>query len=57
MFAGSFEIEDNLSDDENLQLNELLREYQHVFALDSFELSSTDLVKHQIDTGDTKPIH
>jgi len=57
VFAGSFEIEDNLSDDENLQLNELLREYQHVFALDSFELSSTDLVKHHIDTGDTKPIH
>jgi len=40
-----------------LQLNELLREYQHVFALDSSELGSTDLEKHQIDTGDTKPIH
>jgi len=53
----ALKLRKDLSDDESLQLNELFREYQHVFALDSSELGSTNLVKHQIDTGDTKPIN
>ena len=46
-----------LSVSDCLKLKDLLTEYQHVFALDNPELSSTDLVEHRIDTGDSKPIH
>ena len=39
----------NLADEEADQLNDLLVEYAHVFALDSSELGMTDLVAHTID--------
>ena len=37
-------------------LKELVREYSDIFALDSMELGTTDLVTHSIDTGDSHPI-
>ena len=38
------------------RLRTLVREYRDVFALKNNELGCTDIVQHQIDTGDTPPI-
>ena len=48
--------ESNLTVDEAGLLKELVREYSDIFALDSTELGTTDLVTHSIDTGDSHPI-
>ena len=48
--------ESNLTADEAGLLKELIREYSDIFALDSTELGTTDLVTHSIDTGDSHPI-
>ena len=34
----------------------LLEEYSDVFAMDASELGHSDVVKHTIDTGDSRPI-
>ena len=39
------------------QLKDLLLESPDLFALDPSELGSTDVVRHTIDTGNSKPIH
>ena len=49
--------ESNLMADEAGLLRELVREHSDIFALDSMELGTTDLVTHSIDTGDSHPIH
>ena len=49
--------ESNLMADEVALLRELVIEYSDIFALDSMELGTTDLVTHSIDTGDSRPIH
>ena len=43
-------------DMEREQLRSLLGAYSEVFALDSSELGSTELVTHTIDTGDHPPV-
>ena len=47
----------SLTAEQHIQLETFLRENEDVFALDSSELGSTDLVKHTINTGDHPPIH
>ena len=42
--------------DETALLRELVEEYSDIFALDSTELGTTELVTHSIDTGDSHPI-
>ena len=42
--------------DETALLRELVEEYSDIFALDSMELGTTELVTHSIDTGDSHPI-
>ena len=42
--------------EEREQLRNLVIEFADICALDQSELSSTDLVTHVIDTGDTAPI-
>ena len=49
-------MEESLSSREREQLQNLVLESADIFALDQSELSSTDLVTHVIDTGDTVPI-
>ena len=39
------------------QLEELIKANADIFALDSSELGSTDLVTHDILTGDHPPVH
>ena len=46
-----------LKEEQHQQLEALLREYADVFALDSSELGSTDVVTHTINTADHPPIH
>ena len=46
-----------LKEEQHQQLEALLREYADVFALDSSELGSTDVVTHTINTVDHPPIH
>ena len=48
--------ESNLMVDETALLRELVEEYSDIFALDSTELGTTELVTHTIDTGDSHPI-
>jgi hypothetical protein len=48
--------ETNLTPEQQKQIYELVVEYRDVFALHSLELGSTEVVKHVIDTGDSKPI-
>ena len=48
--------EANLTPGQQRAIDELVEEYQDVFALDPRELGSTDLAMHVIDTGDSKPI-
>ena len=46
----------DLDPNENLQLESLVEEFSDLFAMSTFELGCTSLVKHQINTGDHKPI-
>ena len=52
----SVHIDENLSPQEVKQLNDLIIEFSDIFAADQSELSSTDVVTHVIDTGDSSPI-
>ena len=52
----TIQIEESLSKREQEQLQNLVLEFADIFALDESELSSTDLVTHVIDTGDTVPV-
>ncbi|KAK3726560.1 hypothetical protein QZH41_001964 [Actinostola sp. cb2023] len=45
-----------LDDQQRSKLTALLREYQDVFASSSSDFGRTDLEKHRINTGDTRPI-
>ena len=48
--------DDNLSREEEAKLNELLVANAGVFALDSSELGTTDVVTHAVNTGDHPPV-
>jgi predicted aspartyl protease len=41
---------------ERQELRDLLYEYKDIFSTSEFDLGKTDIVKHQIDTGDSRPI-
>ena len=45
-----------LSEEQRVQLTELITNYSDVFALANSELGCTDIVCHSIDTGDSRPI-
>ena len=47
---------DHLSPSEQSQLKELILSYADVFALDTTELGTTEVVQHIIDTGGSPPI-
>uniref|UniRef100_A0AAV2K0D1 Uncharacterized protein n=1 Tax=Knipowitschia caucasica TaxID=637954 RepID=A0AAV2K0D1_KNICA len=47
---------DGLTDDEQRQLNELLRRWSHVFSIHEEDYGRTGAVKHRIPTGDSNPI-
>ena len=47
---------DTLQPEESKQLKELVLEYSDLFALSASQLSTTDLVHHVIDTGDSQPV-
>jgi hypothetical protein len=47
----------NLSDAESRELEELLTEYRHIFAMKSDNYGQTIRVYHRIDTGDTQWTH
>ena len=47
---------EELSEEEHTRIVEFLCSNSDVFALDESELGCTDLVKHEIDTGDNPPI-
>ena len=53
---GVLRLGQSLSGEEKSRLRDLLLEFDDVFALDSTELGSTDVVQHRIDTGDQLPI-
>ena len=48
--------ESKLKAEELAELKSLLGEFTDVFAFDNSELGCTDIVRHTIDTGDSKPI-
>ena len=47
---------DHLTPEDRSRLESLIGDYSDVFALDSSELGTTDVVKHTIDTGGHPPI-
>ena len=47
---------ENVPEEDRAQIRELLVKYQDVFSRDDKDLGRTSLVKHHIETGDTKPI-
>ena len=49
-------LEPQLNDAERTAMQDLFIRYQDVFALDSSELGVTDLIEHEIDVGDSRPI-
>ena len=48
--------EQSLTSVEIAQLRELVENYDHIFALDDFELGRTNTCQHTIDTGSSSPI-
>ena len=48
--------EDHLSAAEKQELKAMVTQYADVFALDSSELGTTDVVEHHIHTGDSPPV-
>jgi hypothetical protein len=46
-----------LTNGEFQELNELLTEYEDIFARDDEDYGRTNKVYHRIDTGDAGPIH
>ena len=49
----SLKLDPQLTEEQVQQMRDLVLEFADVFALDSTELGSTDLVTHHIDTGDS----
>jgi hypothetical protein len=49
-------LADDLTDDQRQQIAGALLDYQDVFSSGPDDMGHTDLVQHQIDTGDTRPI-
>lgn len=47
---------EHLTDSETERLQELLYNYQHVFALSDRDLGTTQMVQHRIETGNVLPI-
>ena len=45
-----------LNEQQGKQVNELILEYQDVFSRNDMDIGKTDLVKHSISTGDSRPI-
>ena len=52
----ALDVSPALADKERQQLRTVLADHADVFALDPTELGSTEVVQHDIDTGDTRPI-
>ena len=50
------QISGSCTEEDHMQLEELLLQHNGVFALDDQELGETDLVTHSIDTGNAKPM-
>ena len=48
--------QDHLSAAEKQELKAMVTQYADVFALDSSELGTTDVVEHHIHTGDSPPV-
>lgn len=46
----------HLPPDEQNKLKDLLCSYQHLFSKDSSDLGHTTLVRHEINTGNSRPI-
>ena len=46
----------NLTEDQQRQVEQLVEDYQDVFALDPLKLGSTSVTSHSIDTGSQPPI-
>ena len=45
-----------LDEEQRQQFRQLLVQFQHVFAKSSSDLGLTDLVRHRIDVGDSRPV-
>lgn len=47
---------ESIGEEEGTELNNLLGEFNDVFALDPMEVGQTDLVQHHINTGEDAPV-
>ena len=49
-------VDSSVSDSEKTELAVLLEKYRHVFSQGPLDMGRTDVVQHEIDTGDNKPV-
>ena len=49
-------VDSSVSDSEKTELAVLLQKYRHVFSQGPLDMGRTDVVQHEIDTGDSKPV-
>jgi len=50
-------VDPSVPPDAKQQLSELITTYQDVFSKNEFDLGSTSIVQHRIDTGENRPFH
>ena len=51
-----YQINEQITGEQRKRLLRLLEDYKDIFVKDKNELGKCGIVKHRIDTGDTKPI-
>ena len=51
-----YQINGQLTNEQQKQLLRLLEDYRNIFVKDKNKLEKCEIVKHKIDTEDTKPI-
>ena len=49
-------VDSSVPDSERAELAVLLEKYRHVFSQGPLDMGRTDVVRHEIDTGDNKPV-
>ena len=49
-------VDSSVSDPEKAELAVLLKKYRHVFSQGPLDMGRTDVVQHEIDMGDNKPV-
>jgi len=50
------QLSEDLDTGQHRQVSQLLHEYQDIFSTSAYDMGRTDLVGHEINTGDHRPV-